>query len=593
TLTQVSPREALAGLEGAELGFVISQTPQVWLDHQVLEDPLGLSYSWDVVEGLFPPGMIEDMLEAYQGLLERLVAEEDVWQAASPVLPPERQLALFAAANATAGPVPDGLLHAPFLARALSAPERVAVIAGEVTLTYGELAGRAHALARRLRALGATPSSLVAVVMEKGWEQVVGVLAILISGAAYLPIDPELPRERRFYLFANGGVEIALTQPGLAQELEWPLEVRRLAVSRAALAEADGRPQPAIQGPRDLAYVIYTSGSTGVPKGVITDHRGALNTVVDVNERFGVGPEDRVLALSSLSFDLSVYDVFGLLAAGGAVVLPEAARSRDPQHWAQLIERHGVTVWNTVPALMEMLADFGEVTGYRAPSLRLAMLSGDWIPLRLPERIQRLAGDATVVSLGGATEASIWSILFPVGEVDPGWRSIPYGRAMKNQTFHVLDKDLLPRPVGVPGQLYIGGIGLAQGYWADPEKTASSFLVDARTGGRLYRTGDLGRYLPDGTIEFLGREDFQVKVGGFRIELGEIEAVLSRHPGIREALVLAPAEERGGRRLVAYLVPAPGGVPDAAELRSFLNDQLPAYMVPADFVVLEAFPLTA
>ncbi|HSS52915.1 MAG TPA: amino acid adenylation domain-containing protein, partial [Thermoanaerobaculia bacterium] len=597
TLNLVSQGEALAGLgAGAEWGYAISQTPQVWLDHQVYENQQGLSYTWDVVEGLFPPETVMDMMASYQALLAGLAAEEAPWEAARPVLPPARQLALFAAANATAGAVPEGLLHAPFAAMAASDPERVAVIAGGVTLTYGELARRANALARRLRGLGARPNTLVAVVMEKGWEQVVGVLAVLASGAAYLPIDPELPRARRFFLFANGGVEIALTQPHLAASLEWPPEVRHLAVSRNSPGpEEDGSPLAAVQGPHDLAYVIYTSGSTGNPKGVMTDHRGALNTVVDVDERFGVGPRDRVLALSSLSFDLSVYDVFGLLAAGGAVVLPEAERSRDPQHWAELIDRHGVTVWNTVPALLEMLVDYGEVTGYGAPSLRLVLLSGDWISLRLPERIRKVSPHAEVVSLGGATEASIWSILFPIAEVDPAWRSIPYGRAMRNQTFHVLDKDLLPRPVGVPGQLYIGGIGLAQGYWGDEEKTARSFLVDPRAGERLYRTGDLGRYLADGTIEFLGREDFQVKVGGFRIELGEIEAALTRHPAVREALVVASAGQagdRGSRRLAAYLV-APGGAPPVEELRTFLGEQLPAYMVPADFVVLDAFPLTA
>jgi amino acid adenylation domain-containing protein len=468
------------------------------------------------------------------------------------------------------------------------------VIAPGLELTYGELAARANALGRRIRDLGAKPNELVAVVMEKGWEQVVGVLAVLAAGAAYLPIDPDLPRARRFLLFANAGVRVALTQPHLAEKLEWPEEMARLVVAREDSPSAEeARPFPAVQGAADLAYVIYTSGSTGNPKGVMIDHRGALNTVVDVNERYGVTAEDRVLALSSLSFDLSVYDVFGLLAVGGAVVLPEAGKSRDPQHWAELVDRHGVTLWDTVPALMEMLVDYGEVTGYRAPSLRLVMMSGDWIPLRLPERIRQLSPGVTVYSMGGATEASIWSIFFPIGEIDPSWRSVPYGRAMRNQTFHVLDKDLLHRPVGVPGNLYIGGIGLALGYWGDAEKTASSFLTDPWTGERLYRTGDLGRYFPDGNIEFLGREDFQVKVGGFRIELGEIEAALSRHPGIREALALAVAGERGGRRLIAYVVPALEAAPDAGELRAFLGDQLPAYMVPADFVFLEAFPLTS
>ncbi|HEV7516954.1 MAG TPA: condensation domain-containing protein, partial [Thermoanaerobaculia bacterium] len=240
------------------------------------------------------------------------------------------------------------------------------------------------------------------------------------------------------------------------------------------------------------------------------------------------------------------------------------------------------------------LVDFAEVTSYLAPALRLVLLSGDWISLRLPERIRRLAEDVEIVSLGGATEASIWSILFPVAEVRADWRSIPYGKPMRNQRFLVLDGALAPRPLWVPGQLYIGGIGLARGYWSDPEKTARSFVVQPGTGERLYRTGDLGRYLADGTIEFLGREDFQVKVGGFRIEIGEIEAALARHPAFREALVVALAGALpGSKRLTAYFVAAPGTVPTPSDLRAFLGEQLPAYMVPADFVLLEAFPLTA
>ncbi|MEA2604953.1 MAG: hypothetical protein QOF89_5945, partial [Acidobacteriota bacterium] len=344
----------------------------------------------------------------------------------------------------------------------------------------------------------------------------------------------------------------------------------------------------------DLAYTIFTSGSTGLPKGVMIEHRGALNTLVDVNRRFAVGPEDRVLGVSSLSFDLSVYDLFGLWAAGGAVVLPEASAGRDPARWLELMEVFGVTVWNTVPALMEMLVEYAQGRGARLPAaLRLVLLSGDWLPVGLPARLRGLAaGQLEIVSLGGATEASIWSILYPVGEVDPGWRSIPYGRAMVGQSLQVLDAALAPRPVWVPGELYIGGVGLARGYWRDPEKTAASFVASPGTGERLYRTGDLGRWLPDGTIEFLGREDFQVKIQGHRIELGEIEAVLATHPQVRLAAVAAVGERQTGRRLVGYAVPEAGSALDAEELRAWLAGRLPSYMVPAAFVVLDSLPLT-
>ena len=396
---------------------------------------------------------------------------------------------------------------------------------------------------------------------------------------------------------------IAVTQPWLDERLVaegWPEQVRRLQVEEAAPEGPEPLPLTSAQGPEDLAYVIFTSGSTGRPKGVMIDHRGAVNTIADINQRFGVGPEDRVLALSSLSFDLSVYDLFGTLAAGGTVVYPQASQTRDPAHWAERLESAGVSVWNSVPALMEILVDYLADQGRPLPaSLRLVMLSGDWIPVALPGRIRGLSPrQPEVVSLGGATEASIWSILHPIGAVGEAARSIPYGKPMVNQTFHVLDPALEPRPTWVPGDLFIGGIGLAKGYWRDPEKTAASFLLHPRTAERLYRTGDLGRYLPGGDIEFLGREDSQVKIRGYRVELGEIELALTRHPAIREAVVLA--REGGGpgeKRLVAYLVCEEGALPasrpDPAELRSRLRHFLPDYMVPASFVFLDALPLTA
>lgn len=236
--------------------------------------------------------------------------------------------------------------------------------------------------------------------------------------------------------------------------------------------------------PEDLAYVIFTSGSTGEPKGVMIDHRAALNTVVDVNQRFAVGPQDRVLGVSSLSFDLSVWDIFGILSAGGVLVLPSAGERRDAQRWLELISTHGVTVWNSVPPLLEMLVEYAAAAagGDGLAGLRLVLLSGDWIPIALPERLRRLAPAAQVVSLGGATEASIWSITYPIGEVDPNWASIPYGRPLANQRFHVLDERLEARPVWVPGELYIAGDGLARGYWRDEERTAQRFPTHPHTG---------------------------------------------------------------------------------------------------------------
>ncbi|HBL30250.1 MAG TPA: non-ribosomal peptide synthetase, partial [Acidobacteria bacterium] len=376
----------------------------------------------------------------------------------------------------------------------------------ERTLTYGELWHRSGQVARWLCERGAGPDRLVAVGMEKGWEQAVAALGVVRAGAAYLPIDPAWPDERRFYLCAHGGVELALVQERLAGPLAWPAGVTAVAVDGAEMARQEAAPPPSSAGPSSLAYAIFTSGSTGFPKGVAIEHRSAANTILDVNRRFAVGPQDRVLALSSLSFDLSVWDLFGVLAVGGALVMPEPWAGRDPSRWVELMRSHGVTLWNSVPALLELLLEHSEGAGGAIPeTLRLALLSGDWLPLDVASRLRRQVPAAQVVSLGGATEASIWSILHPVGEVAPEWKSIPYGKPMVNQTFHVLDARLQPRPEWVPGDLYIGGVGLARCYWGDAEKTAASFLVHPESGERLYRTGDLGRYLPGGDIEFLGR----------------------------------------------------------------------------------------
>ncbi|MCA9542118.1 MAG: amino acid adenylation domain-containing protein, partial [Myxococcales bacterium] len=353
----------------------------------------------------------------------------------------------------------------------------------------------------------------------------------------------------------------------------WPEGVPRLDVDAlcagaapAAFAELDDI------DPAGLAYVIFTSGSTGEPKGVMIEHRAALNTVDDVVTRFGWGAGDRVFGLSRAGFDLSVQDVFGTLAVGAALVLPAPDALRDPARWAAQVEATGVTIWNTVPTLMDMLVTHAEARGGRLDTLRLVMLSGDWIPTTLPDRVRALAPRAAVVSLGGATEAAIWSIAHPIERVEPEWTSIPYGRPLRNQRLYVLDDALALRPDHAVGEIYIAGDGLARGYIGRPDETAARFIAHPRTGERLYRTGDLGRYRVEGDIEFLGRVDFQVKIGGHRVELGEIEAALLARPGVERAVVLAVGEPRGVRRLVAYVVAsAPAEASDASDASAALR----------------------
>jgi amino acid adenylation domain-containing protein len=367
---------------------------------------------------------------------------------------------------------------------------------------------------------------------------------------------------------------------------------------------------PAVASPEDVAYVIHTSGSTGEPKGIVVQHRPVANLIAWINRALGIGARDRLLFVASLSFDLSVYDVFGVLAAGGAVQVATEEELADPDRLVGLLRQGAITIWDSAPAALVRLAPLFPAASGPAGALRLVLLSGDWIPVTLPDRVRRAFPAARVIALGGATEATVWSNWFPVDAIDPGWPSIPYGRPIANARYHVLDAGFEPCAIGVPGDLYIGGDCLCSGYARRPELTAPSFLPDPFSrgpGARLYHTGDRARHLPDGNLEFLGRLDHQVKVRGYRIELGEIEVALARHPGVREAVVLARAAGAGATgagasgpaaadlMLVAYVVPAGGkrAAPAAGELRDHLRRALPEYMLPAAFVFLPALPVTA
>ncbi|MBX6381795.1 MAG: amino acid adenylation domain-containing protein [Microbispora sp.] len=575
----------------ARPAYGISQTPQVWIDCQVGDQYGGLDMNWDVREGIFPDGMVEDMFAAFEGLLRRLAERDEPWEAVDPQPLPDRQRAVRATVNATEEPAPDCLLHDPLVAYARDFPDRTAVIDPAGSLTYGEWLGRAAAVAERLRAAGCRPGDFVGVLIDKCRDQAVGVLGVLLAGGVYVPVDLSQPRIRRDRILTDSGAGFAVVAGTAAGELPPGVcAVDVAGVRPIPVAEVPTGPRVA---PGELAYVMHTSGSTGVPKGVMISHRAAVNTVHDINKRFGVGDSDRVLGLAALSFDLSVYDLFGPPALGAALVLPDPARRGDPSHWAEMVAEHGVTLWNSVPAQLQMLMHYLDAEPAELASLRLALLSGDWIPLSLPGHAGRHLPGTELVSLGGATEAAIWSIYHRIETVEPHWRSIPYGIPLANQRFHVLDTALRDRPDLVPGELYIAGIGLATGYLNDPERTAERFIHHPETGERLYRTGDLGRYLPDGEIEFLGRMDQQVKIRGHRIELGEIEAVLGEHPEVGTCVVLAAGSDAFERALVAFVIPRrqPASV-EAGELTAWVADRLPSHMVPARVWIVETLPLT-
>ncbi len=517
------------------------------------------------------------------------IAKSPESSAAAKVLPLEPALADAAALNKC--------LHESFVELAAGNPDELALLCGDRAMTYGELAEQAEALARELCLRGIGAGDKIGVCLERSPEMVVAVLGILWAGGAYVPLDPGCPVGRMLYVVDDARLSLLITQRKL-------LDSQLAAAVPSFCIDEPGRSQAGASAssaklpqvlPEQLAYVIYTSGSTGHPKGVMIDHAGAVNTVADINARFGIGPGDRVLALSSLCFDLSVYDIFGLLSVGGTVVIPEPDRLRDPAYWVELIQRHGVTVWNTVPAHMEMLVTHAQgKSAIDFQSLRRVLLSGDWIPVSLPDRVRGVAPQAEVISLGGATEVSIWSIYFRIGQVDPGWKSIPYGRPLGRQSVYVLDDQMRQCGLGEWGQIHIGGVGVALGYLNRDDLTGQRFVPDCFSdvpGARLYRTGDLGSYRDDGNIEFLGRQDNQVKIHGYRIELGEVESTLVRHAAVAAAAVVARQDASGGKYLAACIVPRRGSTVDDADLIAYLQASLPDYMVPSRFIRLEQLPL--
>jgi amino acid adenylation domain-containing protein len=592
------PRRHISALGRETYG--ISQTPQVTLDFQIREIDDALHFKWDFLAALFPPGMIDAMFDAYVELLDRLLDDEESWNETRFALVPPAQQAVRDAVNDTAAPVRDVLLQEVLAEQARRQPDHEAVVDSRRRLTYGDLNAEATRIGHLLQRRGVATGELVGIVTQKGWEAYPAVYGVLAAGAAYLPIDAGVPADRLEKLLRLGNVSVVLTQPWLADELTWPQDVTVLAVGRDDVdcSETDLVPR---QRQTDPAYVIYTSGSTGEPKGVTVDHRGVVNMADAINELLGVTPDTRAFGIAGLHFDMSIYDVFGVIAAGGTVVLPDPFTEPDPDAWLDLVKREHVTFWSSVPQLAEMLATREEARDADdLVSVRQVVLSGDFLPLDLPDRLRALTPRARIYSAGGPTETICWSIVHPIGEVDRRWPSIPYGVPIANQRYHIVDARLDHRPDWAPGEMVVAGdVGLAHGYWRDPDRTAQRFFRLPSTGERVYATGDIGRYLPDGSIEIVGRDDFQVKVQGYRIELGEIESALAAHPTVGQAVVTAPAGSDGRRRLVAFVTPdtqigtTSAGVAEVSgALAAHLRERLPGYMVPADIRLLAELPLT-
>ncbi|HKH46212.1 MAG TPA: amino acid adenylation domain-containing protein, partial [Thermoanaerobaculia bacterium] len=533
-------------------------------------------------------GLLRAFTELPDGRLEELplLGEAERWQ-------------LLGEWNDAAVARPEGVcLHDLVAAQAARTPEATAVVFEGTELTYAELERRADRLAARLCALGVGPDVAVGVLLERSIELVVALLGVLKAGGGYLPLDPDDPAERLAWIASESRVPVLLSRKRFlpAVSLSLAAEVVLLEEGWDGAGEEIGdaiEAAPVRPSDGSLAYVIYTSGSTGRPKGVMNTHRGIVNRLLWMQEAYALTPVDRVLQKTPFTFDVSVWELFWPLLVGARLVVARPGGHRDTAYLARTIAEEGITTVHFVPSVLAVFLEEPEAA--RCASLRRMICSGEALN---PELLKRAAGrlSCELHNLYGPTEAAVDVTFWPCPrEGAAELRAVPIGRPVANTQIHLLDRRFRPVSVGVPGELFIGGVQLARGYWNRPDLTAERFVPDplGSAGGRLYRTGDLSRRLPDGTVEFLGRLDFQVKIRGLRIELGEIEAALAAHPGVREAVVVARDEGAGDRRLVAYLAVQGEPAPDAAELRAFVAARLTAYMVPAAWVILPELPLTS
>jgi len=634
------------------------------------ETPDGLAGAIEYDTDLFNAATIERLAGHFVTLLAGIVADPDVPVARLPLMSEaERQLTLVTW-NATEAPFPaDSGIHQLFEAQVARTPDAIALIypgldglRPRTELTYAELNARANQLAHYLRSLGAGPETVVALAVERSPEMIIGLLGILKAGAAYLPLDPAYPPDRLAFMLADSGASVVLTQAQVLEAGNWKLEAGswKLEAGSPKLETDDVSPQgrlvrldtdwtaiarqptsniPAsvrseaapIQFPASLAYVIYTSGSTGTPKGVGVPHRGVVNHNTAVAQRFGLKPGDRVLQFATISFDAAVEEIFPALQTGATLVLRPDSVLVTGDELLRLIRQERITVLDFPTAYWRQWVQELAQLGASVPEhVRLVAIGGDAAaPETFAAWLRLGSGHITWLNTYGPTETSIISSWY---ELPPGlqtWdpdEALPIGSPLPNTQLYVLDRNLEPVPIGVPGELYIGGAGVTRGYLNRPELTAARFVPnpfaqvagyklnvdeDAASEGRpgrsraspnfqlanlqpstrLYRTGDLVRWRADGNLEFLGRTDFQVKIRGMRIEMGEVTAALGQLPGVADCAVLAE-ESAAGKRLVAYVALQPGAGQDSARLRAALAQRLPDYMLPSAFVLLEALPRT-
>ncbi|WP_442937688.1 non-ribosomal peptide synthase/polyketide synthase [Nostoc sp.] len=576
----------------------------------------GLVGWWEYNTDLFDSSTIERMTGHFVTLLESIVANPQERISQLPMLTASEQQQLLVEWNDTSVDYPqDKCIHQLFEEQVERTPDAVAVVFKNQQLTYHELNCRANQLAHYLQSLGVSADVLVGICAERSLEMVVGLLGILKAGGAYLPLDPEYPQDRLGFMLEDAQVSVLLSQQQLVEKLpEHQARVVCLDTDWEIIPQSNQQNPIAGVQASNLAYVIYTSGSTGKPKGAINTHLGICNRLLWMQQAYQLTEIDCVLQKTPFSFDVSVWEFFWPLLTGARLVVAKPGGHKDSGYLVNLILEQQVTTLHFVPSMLQI---FLEEQGLKdCSSLKQVICSGEALPLELQERFFACLG-CQLHNLYGPTEAAI-DVTFWECQRESNLKTVPIGRPISNTQIYILDQNLQPVPVGVPGELHIGGAGLARGYLNRPELTQEKFIPNPFSGSRgaeeqrsrgvrerrrkiakspvasprLYKTGDLARYLPDGNIEYLGRIDNQVKIRGFRIELGEIEAALSQHQDVQTSVVIVREDIPGDKRLVAYIVPQPQVTPTISQLRSFLKEELPEYIVPSAFVTLDSLPLT-
>jgi len=580
--------------------------PQLLLFVMVSEMGGALHHRWRFVDGVFPPGLIQQMAEAHRRRLQSLAADPEAWTARWPEV-------LRFLTPSTAEPPPEPALSWSLAAATLTAlfarqvaarPDAAALVAPGLSLTYRELAARAARLAAALRRAGVGRGGVVAIALAEGWEEVVAILAVLQAGAACLAADPRSGDDRIMPLLAR--CDAILTPPGEGGgedgESAWPPAVRRLRLTPAGLLEnplaaqsEDEAPAPvAASDPDDAAYVLPAPAAEGAGAAAVFDHRAAVHALLAAHQRSGIGPEDRLLCVAPLCSEQGLGDVVGALLTGAALVLAPPAARRDAAALYDAVELGRPSVWSLTPALCERLVTCAEGRpDATLPAPRRVLLRGDTVPARLPARLAGIAPQAQSWLLSGAFGAALWSLCQPLAKMGPDGAA--GGQPLAGQTVRVLGAELEPRPPWVVGEVFLGGPTLARAWWQDETASAARLLLHPRTGERLLRTGLLARWLPGGRLEWLGAPDAEQQILGYCVWLRRIEARLEQHPAVRGALVLPWRGAAGRLRPWAYVIPCSGRLASRAaddELARFLAESLPYYMLPAGFTMLEDWPLT-